>query len=723
MWNPSEHLCLARDNVLVQMVMPWVDRLYRRGPIGDAQPFITQHGEWGPPVARISDIDWELYSVALIICDVLLSVVWHFMTRRLLLFVRFRWLSPTFRVSIGYVFGTLRLSLIIYFFRAHPQAVYTYLHMISFVLHSTMGLVALIFGDGPWAHLRPNEFGLLERENRLNPYKLLPDLGSSIASRVEYLFWGTLQWLVAVFPSGYLRLRLRSGGGTFVDTGLEKIASMQRKLSSRFSPRRSKRHGKRATRHSPSGGKSSSKRRQAAQQQKLRTMESVPFPEFSSSSPPLRNRRASAPFRLLSGPFGLKTITGSSSSEEDGGRGGSRTLSDGPGGLLHASLAHKRPPPLHRRHRSELPPSLALSELSTFASDIYPEATFLGLARPLSPSKRIFSDPIEVDGELVELEPTALGSFSHSDSDDDTDDSLSSDDEAAEADGSFFKSGLFSPPLSPMTVATRAGAQSGKSSTWSLVEEQGTDVVLLGPAQFKLHVSQEKWNASILFWATPSLHSYFSQQSGRRARKPPSPPNKEARRFRAPRGAQILPHPPDPRRANPAHASGSLAPRRVAPSPPPSPERTNSARGNGVHFTYGVGSPPAFSHHLVMPPSSDDDASAAGSAEGAHSNVGEGRPNEPQGGQPGAARRARSSSAPSAEAMSYDLPDSPREKSRGSKRSARRQSNQATLSPGAHIRNAAKNTVDAARSWSALDTFIRQSDRVSDSDDSDEDSE
>lgn len=54
----------------------WLRLPYHIGPIGVPQPFNTVHGEWGPPISKTSDIDWEIYSVWLICCDVLISLAW-----------------------------------------------------------------------------------------------------------------------------------------------------------------------------------------------------------------------------------------------------------------------------------------------------------------------------------------------------------------------------------------------------------------------------------------------------------------------------------------------------------------------------------------------------------------------------------------------------------------------------------------------------------------------
>mmetsp|Transcript_20192 Transcript_20192/g.51227 ORF Transcript_20192/g.51227 Transcript_20192/m.51227 type:complete len:157 (+) Transcript_20192:320-790(+) len=107
-------LCLPRGGWAEWLAdrVPGLPELYNVGPLGQPQPFRTVHGEWGPPVGKISDIDWELYSVALICCDTLLTVVWHIFAAGALRDVRVHWLSPTFRVSLGYMFGTTRLSLV-----------------------------------------------------------------------------------------------------------------------------------------------------------------------------------------------------------------------------------------------------------------------------------------------------------------------------------------------------------------------------------------------------------------------------------------------------------------------------------------------------------------------------------------------------------------------------------------------------------------------------------
>ena len=53
----------------------WICRPYHNGPLGRPQPFSTIHGEWGPPIPKISTIDWELYTVCLVLSDILISAV------------------------------------------------------------------------------------------------------------------------------------------------------------------------------------------------------------------------------------------------------------------------------------------------------------------------------------------------------------------------------------------------------------------------------------------------------------------------------------------------------------------------------------------------------------------------------------------------------------------------------------------------------------------------
>mmetsp|Transcript_13863 Transcript_13863/g.30146 ORF Transcript_13863/g.30146 Transcript_13863/m.30146 type:complete len:591 (-) Transcript_13863:2143-3915(-) len=203
-------VCVDRANWLSQAVSRLVPDVYNIGPIGVPQPFETLHGEWGPPIGKSSDIDWELYSVVLICCDTILTMGWHMIAGSVLRAVRVKWMSPTFRVSLGYIFGSVRLSMVIYFFRARPDAAYTYLHSISFLLHFSLVLVALLFGDGPWGHLRPNRVGVFEQDNMFNVYAKLQSLWVGFSHDVEYYFWGMLQYFVKAFPRGSMLLGLLS---------------------------------------------------------------------------------------------------------------------------------------------------------------------------------------------------------------------------------------------------------------------------------------------------------------------------------------------------------------------------------------------------------------------------------------------------------------------------------------------------------------------------------
>ena len=55
--------------------------VYNRGPFGDPSPqqftVVRSTSEWGPPVQRTYEIDWEVYSVILILSDVIMTVAWH----------------------------------------------------------------------------------------------------------------------------------------------------------------------------------------------------------------------------------------------------------------------------------------------------------------------------------------------------------------------------------------------------------------------------------------------------------------------------------------------------------------------------------------------------------------------------------------------------------------------------------------------------------------------
>lgn len=77
-------------------------------------------------------------------------------------------------------------------------------------------------------------------------------------------------------------------------------------------------------------------------------------------------------------------------------------------------------------------------------------------------------------------------------------------------------------PTRNLNVVTKS-SETTTASKWSLEEvrepypeseDTGTDIALLGPGNMKITVALEKWNESILYWARPSLESYFSQATG-----------------------------------------------------------------------------------------------------------------------------------------------------------------------------------------------------------------
>jgi len=118
----------------------------------------------------------------------------------------------------------------IYFFRALPQAAYTYLHALSFFLHITIGLSALLFGDGPWKNLRPNDIGVFG--NRLNPFKAIPVILTSIRTRWEYLWWGFVH-RVSMLP-GMRRVHITLAPA--IDSGIEKIHKSMKQAFRTLSP-------------------------------------------------------------------------------------------------------------------------------------------------------------------------------------------------------------------------------------------------------------------------------------------------------------------------------------------------------------------------------------------------------------------------------------------------------------------------------------------------------
>ena len=81
---------------------------------------------------------------------------------------------------------------------------------------------------------------------------------------------------------------------------------------------------------------------------------------------------------------------------------------------------------------------------------------------------------------------------------------------------------LKSSPTRNLSVETKS-SETTTDSKWSLEEVRephtesentSTDIALLGPGNMKITVSLEKWNESILYWARPSLESYFSKATG-----------------------------------------------------------------------------------------------------------------------------------------------------------------------------------------------------------------
>eukprot|EP00514_Thraustochytrium_sp_LLF1b_P000104 CAMPEP_0184521370 /NCGR_PEP_ID=MMETSP0198_2-20121128/7668_1 /TAXON_ID=1112570 /ORGANISM="Thraustochytrium sp., Strain LLF1b" /LENGTH=430 /DNA_ID=CAMNT_0026912037 /DNA_START=223 /DNA_END=1516 /DNA_ORIENTATION=- len=141
---------------------------------------------------------------------------------------------------------------------------------------------------------------------------------------------------------------------------------------------------------------------------------------------------------------------------------------------------------------AEGPKKMKGSDTASSRSLAIPE----GSTRP-----HILCDPVEVNGEVVELEskpssPTQGGS---------------------DPPAGTQLSATRAIPVSPPFTATSGRVQGGIPENWSLAQSDTVDlepgeVVLLGPSRFKMHVAQNKWNESIVFWAKPSLEKYFGQK-------------------------------------------------------------------------------------------------------------------------------------------------------------------------------------------------------------------
>ncbi|GBG26201.1 Hypothetical Protein FCC1311_024222 [Hondaea fermentalgiana] len=465
--------------------LPWPE-LYRKGPIGIPQPFRMEHGEWGPPMLKSSELDWELYSVVLICCDVLLTLIWHYMAATTLAQVRVKWMSPTFRVSIGYMFGTFRLSIvrfrpmcgrvgekeemqkgseqltkilaralavtqIIYFFRAEPYAAYTHLHILSFILHCSFGLVALLFGDGPWGHLRPNNFGQLDRDHQLNLYAMLRSFIQRSRSHLEFLFWGSVQWFVTTFPKGSswlsaATLHLAPGKVSDVKV-IDGISPYSKLTSSHFSHSGSD--------HSLVGNgfdRIVRMRRSLAQR-------------FTSP----KNCAADLPASVSS----KKTKSSARPSLEVD------THTQNKDGVESVVLKDVDIPDMFRdsssRNDAECCPE-PVPSISSDAQDLDPNAS---------------GSPAQCrSGPLVDL--------------------------SDEADMAPYWEAIH-PQSDLARVNETSAAQQNQTNRWFMSEQDSFNggqgnVVLVGPANVRINVSQSKWNESLLFWAMPSIAAYFSQK-------------------------------------------------------------------------------------------------------------------------------------------------------------------------------------------------------------------
>lgn len=118
-------------------------------------------------------VDVEAYSLVLLVCDLVLSAAWHVCTKHVVVAeqersqIRLRHLSPSVRFTFGVLFGLARLWAIAHL---QPTPLYFFLARLCFLGYLVLGLAALVFNDGPWRNVRPNDLATLNRDSILNPY-------------------------------------------------------------------------------------------------------------------------------------------------------------------------------------------------------------------------------------------------------------------------------------------------------------------------------------------------------------------------------------------------------------------------------------------------------------------------------------------------------------------------------------------------------------------------
>lgn len=143
---------------------------------------------------------------------------------------------------------------------------------------------------------------------------------------------------------------------------------------------------------------------------------------------------------------------------------------------------------------------------------------------------------------------------------------------------------LKAPPMDTLGVVSKA-AETTTSSKWSIEEANilqsgANEIVLLGPGNMEIAVSQEKWNESILYWAKPTLEKYFStyvqpKTSPRRQTETDRQKMSEGTDKKSPtkgrnrvNSSEILPTPWSPKRLSPSSAARRSALSGLVPVSP-----------------------------------------------------------------------------------------------------------------------------------------------------------
>jgi len=568
-----------------------------------------------------------------------------------------------------------------------------------------MGLVALVFGDGPWGHLRPNEFGLVEREHQLNPFQIARSVLRELPSRVEYWFWGWLQWLLKVLPRGssfmgIVQVRLLPAS-TLVDSGLERFSSLQAALATRFAHPLSP----------PSAGPATDRKPKSAS-----------FKDWAK--------------RMTTPPYSPRTATGCTSAEEP-------CRSEGTGAL-------------RRRHRRIISDPVEINgrvfDLSLSNSE---NRGLAGLAGASQQVKK---------GSAVE---ESESESSESDTDDYNEQSRAYTPRRSRITSVLLSTGSrrgpFPVPIintslegdpdvafpgsgtSGSTPPGHAASSGQPDSRWSLAQIQGDSeqVVLVGPANFQIKVSRSKWNDTILFWARPSIEAYFSQ----RVRSQGLRPSPMARQRRP------LPLTPPPRPSASQRSAYPQAPRPSVSSQSASEDTMGGSAsqlneaGSALHAqsqlplppssisTPPPRAPPSLRMAVPSPASASDISPLLSAQQSGHSPDGHGSSSEGHGASSTATvGRQRSASLPSS-SSSLSRASLPKERTSRRRQARRRSSYRETSSfldvdsssfaaPARSSRRVRRSTASPASSsspsWSALEVFVNRNEASSDdSDDSD----